>query len=123
MRRELHMALMGGKKMTPASKWLAMPSIRVFDEVECSKGQAMKVLEEAAEVLEAWKAYEDQQNDYWRNSDVMDDLGVRLSEKSLLDECADVIQATCNLLAAIGVEDMSDAMRECEMRNRARGRC
>ena len=57
--------------MTPASKWLAMPSIRVFDEVDCSKGQAMKVLEEAAWILGAWKEYEGQQNDYWRNSDVM----------------------------------------------------
>ena len=42
---------------------MAMPSIRVFDEVECSKGQALKVLEEAAEVLEAWKRYECQQDD------------------------------------------------------------
>lgn len=108
--------------MTPASKWLAMPSIRVFDEVECSKGQAMKVLEEAAEVLEAWKEYEGQQNDYWRNSDVMDDIGVRLSEQNLLDECADVIQATANLAAAIGVTDFGEIMKRCEMRNRERGR-
>lgn len=108
--------------MTPASKWMAMPSIRVFDEVECSKGQALKVLEEAAEVLEAWKEYECQQNDYWRNSDVMDDLGVRLSEENLLDECADVIQATANLAAAVGVTDLSEFVKRCEMRNRERGR-
>lgn len=29
-------------------------SVAVFDNVECSKAQAMKVLEEAAEVFGAW---------------------------------------------------------------------
>lgn len=40
----------------------------------------------------------------------------------LLDECADVIQATCNLVAAFNVEDFTDEMTECADRNRRRGR-
>ena len=46
----------------------------------------------------------------------------RLWRKRLLDECADVIQATLNLVAALGVEDMRPWMDECERRNRERRR-
>ena len=40
----------------------------------------------------------------------------------LVDECADVLQATCNLLAALGVDDMRAAMQACRARNVERGR-
>lgn len=41
--------------MRPKSKWLRIGSVRVFDEVEPSKAQALKVGEEAAEVYGAWQ--------------------------------------------------------------------
>lgn len=42
--------------------------------------------------------------------------------RALIGECADVIQATCNLLDAFGVVDMEQHMEECRARNEARGR-
>ena len=42
--------------------------------------------------------------------------------RALIGECADVIQATCNLLDALGVVDMEQHMEECRARNEARGR-
>jgi len=38
--------------MRPESKWLRIGSVRVFDEVEPSKAQVVKVVEEASEVFE-----------------------------------------------------------------------
>lgn len=40
----------------------------------------------------------------------------------IVDECCDVIMATCNLLAALGVTDLTEAMAACEERNKERGR-
>lgn len=104
--------------MVPASKWLAMPSIRVFDEVNCSKGQAMKVLEEASEVHAAWRDYE-------RTRSWGEDCDACVANNdaliSLVDGCCDVIQATCNLLASIGVTDLTGAMLACRRRNIERG--
>lgn len=40
----------------------------------------------------------------------------------LVEECADVVQATCNLLATVGVSDLSEHMDRCRERNEARGR-
>lgn len=82
--------------------------VQTFREVKKDKAQALKVVEEAAEVFGAWQAY---------------DRGVMLSNKgALLAECADVIQATSNLIAALGVEDFTPFMSRCEERNRERGR-
>ena len=41
---------------------------------------------------------------------------------ALLDECADVVQAVCNLAASLGVRDMTDRMHACRVRNEKRGR-
>ena len=46
----------------------------------------------------------------------------RLWRKRVLEECADVIQATLNLVAALGVEDFRPYLKACEERNRERGR-
>lgn len=93
--------------MRPESKWVRIGSVRVFDEVEPSKAQALKVVEEASEVFGAWQV-------------------THLSEDEcrlrMVDECCDVIQATCNLLASLGVHDVREAMDRCERRNRERGR-
>lgn len=39
-----------------------------------------------------------------------------------ITECADVVQATLNLAAAYGVEDFRPYLKDCERRNRERGR-
>lgn len=87
------------------SKWVRVGSVRRFDNVYADKAQALKPLEEAAEVFDAWQRY-----------------GAEDWKDVLLDECADVIQATLNLVAALGVEDFRPLMKACEMRNRKRGR-
>ena len=40
----------------------------------------------------------------------------------MVDECCDTIMAACNLLASLGVHDLSEAMGRCVQRNRDRGR-
>lgn len=79
-------------------------------------------LEESAEVFGAWQkcslipliAFDPE---LWKIIPA-----VRFQRHKLLDECADVIQATCNLIASLGVEDFRPYMKECEQRNRERGR-
>lgn len=75
--------------------------VATFPAVKPDKAQALKVLEEAAEVFGAWQAFDDYE---------------------LFYECADVIQATCNLVAAFGVSDFAPYMEECRTRNEERGR-
>lgn len=98
--------------MRPESKWLVLPSVRVFDDVEPSKAQVVKIAEETCEVYSAWEN--------WWNEQPGDD-GDELTEL-LVDECADLIQAACNLLAALGITDLTEAMAACRKRNADRGR-
>lgn len=82
-------------------------SVAVFDNVECSKAQAMKVLEEAAEAFGAWQKLD---------KDTFSD------STDLITELCDVIQACCNMAAAVGCDDMRLHLMDCEDRNRKRGR-
>lgn len=82
-------------------------SVAVFDNVECSKAQAMKVLEEAAEVFAAWQKRE---------------KVCGIDADDLIGELCDVIQACCNMAAAVGCDDLRLALWDCEDRNRKRGR-
>ncbi len=88
-------------------------TVQTFAEVEPDKAQALKVLEEAAEVFGAWQLWDDLDPDEKRDG---------FNAISLKAECADVIQATCNLLAAYGVRDFTMYMEACRKRNVARGR-
>lgn len=89
-------------------------SVAVFREVEESKAQALKPLEEAAEVFGAWQKWQE-------NGTTMDNAEAGLVDR-IVDECCDTIQACVNLAAAYGVRDLTKAMRDCEDRNRERGR-
>lgn len=83
--------------------------VATFPAVKPDKAQALKVLEEAAEVFGAWQVFDDYEPPSF-------------FAEAVLDECADVIQATCNLVAAIGVTDLAPYMEECRTRNEERGR-
>lgn len=87
-------------------------TVQTFAEVKPDKAQALKVLEEAAEVFGAWQLGDE---DVYIGDNVIE-------YTRLLDECADVIQATCNLLAAFGVRDFTAYMEACRRRNVKRGR-
>lgn len=105
------------------SKWVRVGSIRRFDNVKTDKAQALKPLEEAAEVFGAWQEMERERAKCiaYGNESSGDGDAVAWREV-VLDECADVIQATLNLVAALGVEDLRPYMKTCELRNRDRGR-
>ncbi|UWF83104.1 MAG: dUTPase [Bacteriophage sp.] len=92
-------------------------NLRTFREVEDSKAQALKPLEEAAEVYGAWQDCDDM-----RLSPIM--TARREYRKNLIDECMDVVQAVVNLLDAEGFtqEDVDAAIERCNERNRERGR-
>lgn len=98
---------------------VTIPPVRTFPGVVPDKAQALKPLEEAAEVFGAWQ-------DYDRTKSWGDDWDEYLAHNdatiSLVDECCDVIQAVCNLLAALGVDDLTEAIAACERRNDERGR-
>lgn len=84
-------------------------TVPTFASTEADKAQAMKVVEEAAEVFGAWQTWVD---GGWCAGD----------RRALIGECADVIQATCNLLDALGVADFTPYVDMCRARNEARGR-
>ena len=83
--------------------------VATFPGAKADKAQALKVLEEAAEVFGAWQEFDDGEKP-------------TLSRWRVLAECADVIQATCNLLAGMGVTDFAPYVDMCRIRNEERGR-
>ena len=97
---------------------VTIPPVRTFAHVEADKAQALKLVEEASEVFGAWQRWSKEVT-RWGNPRSFDSYPFR---QELLSECADVIQATCNLLAAFGVDDLTEAMAACERRNDERGR-
>lgn len=89
-------------------------NMRVFNDVSDSKGQALKPLEEAAEIFSAWQEFDSMRNvPAWR--DMRDDL---------IDECMDTVQAVANMLAAVGATqgEVDAAIRRMDDRNGDRGR-
>lgn len=101
-------------------------SVAVFKDLDASKAQALKPLEEAAEVFGAWQRLNDELVFYDRTEEdpraVPFKPSVKAATGDLLDECADVIQATLNLVAALGVRNMAPIMQACQDRNSRRGR-
>lgn len=89
---------------------------RVFRKVEDSKGQALKPLEEAAEVFGAWQA---RYNMRFASRDAQGAF-----RDDLIDECTDTVQAIANLLAAIGATqgEVDDAVKRMDERNEYRCR-
>ena len=94
--------------------FIKLGSVRAFPNVQPTKDQALKVLEEASETVEAFK------NLLCASGD--SDYDPRRERGDLLDEVADTIQACCNLAASLGVTDLTPYLARCEERNRRRGR-
>lgn len=86
-----------------------------LDEPDAPKAQALKPLEEAAEVYGAWQDCDDM-----RLSPIM--TARRVYRQNLIDECMDVVQAVVSLLDAEGFtqEDVDAAIARCNERNRER---
>lgn len=92
-------------------------NMRVFRKVEDSKQQALKPLEEAAEIFGAWQECDDM-----RNSPMLS--ARREFRNDLIDECLDTVQAVANMLAAVGATqgEVDAAIRRMDERNKDRGR-
>lgn len=89
-------------------------NMRVFDDVSDGKAQALKPLEEAAEIFGAWQEF-----------DGMRDVPTRMDMRDrLIDECMDTVQAVANLLAAICAAqgEVDAAIKRMDERNGDRGR-
>ena len=104
------------------SRYVRVGSVRRFDHVEPSRAQALKVCDEASDVFGAWQRLNEELVFYKNPMEEIGNPCVRYASEDLLDECADVIQATCNLIAAMRVEDFAPYMEACRKRNEERGR-
>lgn len=98
--------------------YIKLGGVRAFPGAVPDKAQALKVLEEAAEVVEAFKRADP--GDVLPVARQFPDCNKRILP--LVDEIADTIQASCNLAAALGVDDLAPYLARCEERNRERGR-
>ena len=76
---------------------------------KADKAQALKILEEAAEVFSAWECCEH-------------DSSSLIRAACLRDELADLITAACGMLAAMGFDDAERVFEFCKVRNEMRGR-
>lgn len=98
--------------------FIKLGAVRAFPGAVPDKAQALKVLEEAAEVVEAFKRADP--GNVLPVARQFPDCNKRILP--LVDEIADTIQACCNLAAALGVDDLTPYLARCEERNRERGR-
>lgn len=91
-------------------------NMRVFRKVEDSKQQALKPLEEAAEIFSAWQAR--------HNMCLASRECCEAFRDDLIDECLDTVQAVANMLAAVGATqgEVDAAIRRMDERNKDRGR-
>lgn len=102
--------------------YIKLGAVRAFPGTVPDKAQALKVLEEAAEVFGAWQEAEISKTAYAEPEEREVNGYAFGYGEVLLDEIADTIQASCNLAAALGVTDLTPHLAACEERNRERGR-
>lgn len=86
--------------------------VYIVQSARADKAQALKILEEAAEVFSAWERFV-----------CCDDKAMRSAlEFYLRQEVADLITASCGMLAGLGFHDASEALEFCKLYNEERGR-
>lgn len=98
--------------------FVKLGAVRAFPGVQPDKAQALKPLEEAAEVFGAWQHTPVGALD----PTMCEGRSMEIYATPLIDEIADTIQACCNLAASLGVTDLAPYLARCEERNRKRGR-
>ena len=97
-------------------------TIQTFPHAEPDKAQALKILEESAEVFSAWENLCKKSTGEEFCARYCSHMPYCSLVRHVVDELADTIQACANLATALGVDDMRRAMKACEARNRERGR-
>lgn len=104
------------------AKYVKLTNVRAFPNAKPDKAQALKVLEEASETVEAFKKWFLADGFQKRNAEQVTADFADAEFADLMDEIADTIQASCNLASALGVTDLTPYLARCEERNRRRGR-
>ena len=94
-------------------------SIRPFRQVACDKEQALKPLEEAAEIYGAWQ-------ELIIHDGMTPDADARraILRVVVINECVETIHAAVNMLAALTIEqgEIDMAIDRMDARNDMRGR-
>lgn len=102
--------------------FIKLGAVRAFPGAVPDKAQALKVLEEAAEVFGAWQNAEGS-GEHYTDPEIRKISTYAWAEcEVLIDEIADTVQACCNLASALGVTNLTPYLARCEKRNRERGR-
>lgn len=102
--------------------FIKLGAVRAFPGAVPDKAQALKPLEEAAEVFGAWQNAEGS-GEHYTDPEIRKISTYAWAEcEVLIDEIADTVQACCNLASALGVDDLTPYLARCEERNRERGR-
>lgn len=96
--------------------------VTTFPHPKADKSQVLKIAEEYSEVYSAWENLQEVRSMYHIGNATYQEVEYR--KKFVIDECADMLTAICNLLIGLGVDNqrMKRAMQDCEQRNRDRGR-
>ena len=102
--------------------YMKLGNVLPFPNAKPDKAQALKVLEEASETVEACKKWFLADGFQKRNAEKVPADFADAEFADLMDEIADTIQASCNLAASLGVTDLTPYLARCEERNRRRGR-
>lgn len=105
-------------------------NVETFKDTKPDKAQVLKISEEEHEVHSAWEdmrrfcpgGIECATCDDGHSAMEMYGHGFCSKRDAAVDECCDLIMATCNFLASLGVTDIREAMERCVERNRERGR-
>lgn len=102
------------RKPEPSSRLVHLPAVQSFGRLQADKWLLLKTLEEAAELVEAGKAY------------LKADTAARrdLARDDMTAEWADVLQTLANTATAFDITDgeIEQAVSDCLERNRERGR-
>ena len=102
--------------------YMKLGNVLPFPGAKPDKAQALKVLEEASETVEAFKKWLLADSFQKCNAEKVPADFADAEFNDLMDEIADTIQASCNLASALGVTDLTPHLARCEERNRHRGR-
>lgn len=103
--------------MDDSGRGVKVGEVLPFPGLKPDKAQALKPLEEAAEVYAAHQDYEDAAAECAHITRIVED-----AREDELMEIADCIVSCCNLSHALGCDDLTPYMAACEERNRKRGR-
>ncbi len=93
---------------------MILGEVATFPRPRSDAGQARKIIEEAYEVYDALRDYEEAADG--------PEGYAEFAKDALLEEVADVVTACSNLAAALGVDDMRPMIECVRRKNEARGR-